>query len=133
MSLGERERLTRRFAASLIEVIGPETDIPAPDMNTGPQEMAWIMDTYSMGVGKTVSGVVTGKPIEIGGSLGRTSATGVGVSFMVRELAKRKKVDLEEIEEVDTEDQEISRYSLTDDEGTTRISDENSFLFDNVD
>lgn len=94
MSMGEKERMTRRFAASLIEVIGPETDIPAPDMNTGPQEMAWIMDTYSMGVGKTVPGVVTGKPIEIGGSLGRTSATGVGVSFMVRELAKRKKIDL---------------------------------------
>jgi len=94
MSIGERERLTRRFAASILEVIGPEIDIPAPDMNTGAQEMAWIMDTYSMGVGKTVPGVVTGKPIEIGGSLGRTSATGVGVSFMVRELAKRKKVDL---------------------------------------
>jgi glutamate dehydrogenase (NAD(P)+) len=94
MSKTELERLTRRFAASIIEVIGPETDIPAPDMNTGSQEMAWIMDTYSMGVGKTVPGVVTGKPIEIGGSLGRTSATGVGVSFMVRELAKRKKLDL---------------------------------------
>ncbi len=98
MSFQEKERLTRRFAASIIEVIGPETDIPAPDMNTGPQEMAWIMDTYSMGVGKTVPGVVTGKPIEIGGSLGRNSATGVGVSFMVRELAKRKKVDLKKIE-----------------------------------
>jgi glutamate dehydrogenase (NAD(P)+) len=94
MTKQEVERLTRRFAASIIEVIGPEKDIPAPDMNTGPQEMAWIMDTYSMGVGKTVPGVVTGKPIEIGGSLGRTSATGVGVSFMVRELANRKKIDL---------------------------------------
>lgn len=97
MSQKELERMTRRFTASIIDVIGPDVDIPAPDMNTGPQEMAWIMDTYSMGVGKTVSGVVTGKPIEIGGSLGRTSATGVGVSFMVRELAKRKKIDLKKV------------------------------------
>jgi len=94
MSKLELERLTRRFTSSIIEVIGPEKDIPAPDMNTSGETMAWIMDTYSMGVGKTVPGVVTGKPIEIGGSLGRTSATGVGVSFMVRELAKRKKLDL---------------------------------------
>ncbi|MBN2155863.1 MAG: Glu/Leu/Phe/Val dehydrogenase [Candidatus Lokiarchaeota archaeon] len=94
LSPREVEKLTRRFTSSIIEVIGPQIDIPAPDMNTGPQEMAWIMDTYSMGVGKTVPGVVTGKPIEIGGSLGRNSATGMGVSFMVRELAKRKKIDL---------------------------------------
>ena len=78
LSKKEVEKLTRRFTASIIDVIGPDEDIPAPDMNTNAQTMAWIMDTYSMGVGRTVQGVVTGKPIEVGGSLGRTAATGRG-------------------------------------------------------
>ena len=75
----ELERVTRRFTEELIPLLGPDTDIPAPDMNTNEQTMAWIMDTYSMAVGKTVPGVVTGKPLAIGGSLGRTAATGNGV------------------------------------------------------
>jgi glutamate dehydrogenase (NAD(P)+) len=90
LSRGERERLTRRFTASIFNVIGPETDIPAPDMNTGGQEMGWMMDTYSMQVGHVVHGVVTGKPVEIGGSLGRVQATGHGVAFIAHEYAKKK-------------------------------------------
>jgi glutamate dehydrogenase (NAD(P)+) len=78
-SATELERVTRRFTEELIPVIGPETDIPAPDMGTNAQTMAWIMDTYSMAKGHTVPAVVTGKPIAIGGSLGRTAATGNGV------------------------------------------------------
>lgn len=89
LSVHEIERLTRRFTASIIDAIGPEKDIPAPDMNTSSREMAWIMDTYSSGMGRTVPGVVTGKPVAIGGSLGRESATGLGVSFILREYAKR--------------------------------------------
>lgn len=80
MSQGELERLTRRYTSELIEFIGPEKDVPAPDMNTNEQTMAWIMDTYSMHVRQTVTSVVTGKPINIGGSRGRTAATGRGVS-----------------------------------------------------
>jgi glutamate dehydrogenase (NAD(P)+) len=94
MSMNELERLTRRYTSSIIDVIGPEKDIPAPDLGTNPQIMAWLMDTYSMGVGKTCPGVVTGKPIEIGGSLGRNSATGVGISYVLEEFVKRKKLDL---------------------------------------
>ncbi|MHA2001146.1 MAG: Glu/Leu/Phe/Val family dehydrogenase [Promethearchaeota archaeon] len=89
LSVGELERLTRRYTASIINVIGPETDIPAPDMNTGPREMGWLMDTYSMQKGHVVHGVCTGKPVEIGGSLGRTQATGHGVGFIGHEYAKR--------------------------------------------
>lgn len=100
MSTGELERLTRRFTSEIIEVIGPEKDIPAPDMNTNSQVMAWIMDTYSMQFGRAIPGVVTGKPIEIGGSLGRTSATGMGVSFVLREFIKRKKIDLKDLKVV---------------------------------
>ena len=69
MSDKELERMTRRFTSAIIEVIGPEDDIPAPDMNTNGQTMSWMFDTYSMGIGRTTPGVVTGKPIEIGGSL----------------------------------------------------------------
>jgi glutamate dehydrogenase (NAD(P)+) len=94
LSERELERLTRRFTSSIIEIIGPELDIPAPDMNTNAQTMAWMFDTYSMGVGRTVPGVVTGKPIEIGGSLGRTQATGRGLSYVLREYVKRQKLDL---------------------------------------
>jgi len=93
LSLGELERLTRRFTANIINVIGPELDIPAPDMNTGPREMGWMFDTYSMSVGATTPGVVTGKPIEIGGSLGRTQATGHGVAYILNEFAKVKNID----------------------------------------
>ncbi|WP_102125681.1 Glu/Leu/Phe/Val family dehydrogenase [Deinococcus planocerae] len=78
-STGELERLTRRYTTEIGLVIGPEKDIPAPDVNTNPQTMAWMMDTYSMNVGRTATGVVTGKPVSLGGSLGRGDATGRGV------------------------------------------------------
>lgn len=80
MSQGELERMTRRYTAELIEFIGPEKDVPAPDMNTNEQTMAWIMDTYSMHMRQTVTAVVTGKPVNIGGSRGRREATGRGIS-----------------------------------------------------
>jgi glutamate dehydrogenase (NAD(P)+) len=88
LSLQELERLTRRFATEISVIIGPERDIPAPDVNTNPQVMAWIMDTISMNRGYTVPAVVTGKPLGIGGSLGRVDATGRGVSIIAREAAK---------------------------------------------
>ncbi|MDQ5852188.1 MAG: Glu/Leu/Phe/Val dehydrogenase, partial [Chloroflexota bacterium] len=87
LSQHELERLTRRFAAGLSVIIGPERDIPAPDVNTNPQVMAWIMDTISMNRGYTIPAVVTGKPLGIGGSLGRVDATGRGVSIIAREAA----------------------------------------------
>lgn len=89
LSEGELERLTRRYAFELIPIIGPDKDIPAPDVNTNPQTMAWFMDTYSMSVGYTAPGVVTGKPIEIGGSKGRVEATGRGVAFILNEVLRR--------------------------------------------
>lgn len=89
LSEGELERLTRRYAFELIPIIGPEKDIPAPDVNTNSRTMAWFMDTYSMAVGYTSPGVVTGKPIEIGGSKGRVEATGKGVIFILNELVKK--------------------------------------------
>jgi glutamate dehydrogenase (NAD(P)+) len=89
MSQGELERLTRRYTAELIDFIGPDKDVPAPDMNTNEQTMAWIMDTYSMHARHTVTGVVTGKPVALGGSLGRREATGRGVMFTVNEAIKR--------------------------------------------
>src|SRR5215212_2149199 len=92
MSLGELERLTRRYAAELIDFIGPEKDVPAPDMNTNEQTMAWIMDTYSMHARHTVNAVVTGKPVELGGSRGRREATGRGLLFVVNEAVKRLKL-----------------------------------------
>jgi glutamate dehydrogenase (NAD(P)+) len=92
MSLGELERLTRRYAAELIDFIGPEKDVPAPDMNTNEQTMAWIMDTFSMHARHTVTAVVTGKPIGLGGSKGRREATGRGVLFVVNEAVKRFKL-----------------------------------------
>lgn len=81
LSTAELSRLTRRYTAMILPLIGPEKDIPAPDVGTNPQVMAWIMDTYSMFKGYAVPGVVTGKPLELGGSLGRTEATGRGVMF----------------------------------------------------
>jgi glutamate dehydrogenase (NAD(P)+) len=89
MSQGELERLTRRYTAELIDFIGPDKDVPAPDMNTNEQTMAWIMDTYSMHARHTVTAVVTGKPVALGGSLGRREATGRGVQFVVDEAIKR--------------------------------------------
>ena len=89
MSIGELERLTRRYTAELIDFIGPDKDVPAPDMNTNEQTMAWIMDTYSMHARHTVTAVVTGKPVALGGSLGRREATGRGVLFCVNEAIKR--------------------------------------------
>jgi glutamate dehydrogenase (NAD(P)+) len=89
MSLGELERLTRRYTSELIDFIGPDKDVPAPDMNTNEQTMAWIMDTYSMHARHTVNAVVTGKPVALGGSLGRREATGRGVLFCVNEAIKR--------------------------------------------
>ena len=89
LSLSEIERLTRRYATEISVLIGPESDIPAPDVNTNPQVMAWIMDTYSMHMGYSVPGVVTGKPVGIGGSLGRLDATGRGCMIVAaRELAR---------------------------------------------
>ena len=92
MSIGEIERMTRRYAAELLDFIGPEKDVPAPDMNTNEQTMAWIMDTYSMHARHTVTAVVTGKPIDLGGSSGRREATGRGILFVVNEAIKRFKM-----------------------------------------
>jgi glutamate dehydrogenase (NAD(P)+) len=88
MSRRELEALTRRYVAEIVDAIGPEKDVPAPDVNTNDQVMAWVMDTYSMHVGHTATAVVTGKPIEMGGSLGRREATGRGVMIVTREAAK---------------------------------------------
>jgi glutamate dehydrogenase (NAD(P)+) len=88
MSKRELEALTRRYTAEIIDAVGPDKDVPAPDVNTNEQVMAWFMDTYSMHVGHTATAVVTGKPIEMGGSLGRREATGRGVMIITREAAK---------------------------------------------
>jgi glutamate dehydrogenase (NAD(P)+) len=88
MSKREIEALTRRYIAEIVDAIGPEKDVPAPDVNTNEQIMAWVMDTYSMHVGHTTTSVVTGKPVELGGSLGRREATGRGVMIAARESAK---------------------------------------------
>ena len=85
MSVGELERVTRRYTKGIISLLGPDTDVPAPDVNTNERVMAWVMDTYSMHVGRTENAVVTGKPVEMGGSLGRKEATGRGVMLMTRE------------------------------------------------
>jgi glutamate dehydrogenase (NAD(P)+) len=94
MSRRELEALTRRYVAEIIDAIGPEKDVPAPDVNTNDQVMAWIMDTYSMHVGHTSTAVVTGKPLELGGSLGRREATGRGVMIATREAARHLGFDL---------------------------------------
>jgi glutamate dehydrogenase (NAD(P)+) len=88
MSMGELERLTRRYTAELIEFLGPEKDVPAPDVGTNEQVMAWIMDTYSMHMRQTVTSVVTGKPLNIGGSRGRREATGRGIGVVCDEALK---------------------------------------------
>ncbi|HEX6734566.1 MAG TPA: Glu/Leu/Phe/Val dehydrogenase [Azonexus sp.] len=89
LSRPELERLTRRYTSEIDMMIGPDKDIPAPDMNTNAQVMAWMMDTYSMNQGRTATGVVTGKPLSLGGSLGRPDATGRGVFVTAREAAKK--------------------------------------------
>ena len=94
LSLGELERITRRYTAAILDIIGPERDVPAPDVNTNEQVMAWIMDTYSMHVRHTVTSVVTGKPIGLGGSFGRREATGRGVLFVLQDAAEVCGVDL---------------------------------------
>jgi len=92
MSIYEIEKLTRRYTSEISIIIGPEKDIPAPDVNTNPQIMAWIMDTYSMNIGYSAPGVVTGKPIDIGGSQGRMTATGRGAMFVIEEALKYLKM-----------------------------------------
>jgi glutamate dehydrogenase (NAD(P)+) len=94
VSRGELERITRRYTSEIGIIIGPQRDIPAPDVNTDAQIMAWMMDTYSANVGGTVSGVVTGKPVVLGGSLGRVKATGRGVFLIGRDVAGRRGLDL---------------------------------------
>ena len=94
MSQRELEALTRRYIAEIVDAIGPEKDVPAPDVNTNEQVMAWVMDTYSMHVGHTTTAIVTGKPIEMGGSLGRREATGRGVMITTREAAKHLGIDI---------------------------------------
>jgi len=95
MSPGELERLTRRYATEISIIIGPHGDIPAPDVNTNSQVMAWIMDTYSMHEGYSIPAVVTGKPLSIGGSEGRNDATATGVLFVTRQAAKRMGMPLQ--------------------------------------
>ena len=90
----ELQRLTRRYAAEIFPLIGPEKDVPAPDVGTDAQVMAWIMDTYSQQVGYSVPGVVTGKPLSIGGSLGREEATGRGVVYVTMEALRHLKLDI---------------------------------------
>jgi glutamate dehydrogenase (NAD(P)+) len=95
LTLSELEKLTRRYTAELIEFLGPEKDVPAPDINTNEQTMAWMMDTYSMHMRQTVTAVVTGKPINIGGSRGRREATGRGVMIVCDEALKKLRMDRE--------------------------------------
>src|ERR1051326_7495364 len=97
MSRREIEALTRRYIAEIVDAIGPEKDVPAPDVNTDSQIMAWVMDTYSMHVGHTTTSVVTPKPVEMGGSLGRREATGRGVMIATREAAKHVGIDFKKI------------------------------------
>jgi len=94
LSIKELERLTRRYTAEIISVIGPDIDIPAPDINTNAQIMAWMMDVYSMQKGRSIPGVVTGKPIEIGGSVGREPATGMGMYYVLQALCEKLGLNL---------------------------------------
>lgn len=94
MSIGELERVTRRYTNGIMSLLGPDTDVPAPDVNTNERVMAWVMDTYSMHVGRTENAVVTGKPIEMGGSLGRREATGRGCMLVAREALDHLGLDM---------------------------------------
>jgi glutamate dehydrogenase (NAD(P)+) len=100
LSRTEKQNLTRRFTSELGTAIGPNVDIPAPDMGTDAQTMAWIMDTYSQEVGSAQPGVVTGKPIEVGGSFGRTGATGLGVVFTTEKAVEKLKMKMSDIKMV---------------------------------
>jgi glutamate dehydrogenase (NAD(P)+) len=93
-SQAELERITRRYTSEIGDIIGPNKDIPAPDVNTNGQIMAWMMDTYSMNEGRTITGVVTGKPVSLGGSLGRVAATGRGVFVVACEAARESNIDI---------------------------------------
>ncbi len=93
LSIGELERVTRRFTQELVQFIGPQIDIPAPDMGTNEQTMAWMMDTYSVHAGHSVPGVVTGKPVGLGGSLGRRESTGRGVSYLINRAMDTLEMD----------------------------------------
>jgi glutamate dehydrogenase (NAD(P)+) len=95
LSNAELERITRRYTAAIIETLGPDSDVPAPDVNTNERVMAWIMDTYSMHKRHTVTAVVTGKPVEMGGSLGRREATGRGCMLVTREALKRLRMPID--------------------------------------
>jgi len=95
MSVGELERLTRRYTSGIIDMLGPDSDVPAPDVNTNERMMAWIMDTYSMHKRHTVTAVVTGKPVAMGGSLGRREATGRGCMIVTREALRQLKLPIE--------------------------------------
>ncbi|MFN3267245.1 MAG: Glu/Leu/Phe/Val family dehydrogenase, partial [Deinococcales bacterium] len=95
LSRGETERLTRRYTSELVDLIGPDKDIPAPDTGTNEQIMAWMMDTYSQNKGSTVTGVVTGKPVAMGGSLGRLEAPGRGIAYSIFGVAAREGITLE--------------------------------------
>src|ERR671918_403392 len=95
LSNAELERITRRYTSAIIETLGPDSDVPAPDVNTNERVMAWIMDTYSMHKRHTVTAVVTGKPVEMGGSLGRREATGRGCMLVTREALKRLRMPIE--------------------------------------
>jgi glutamate dehydrogenase (NAD(P)+) len=97
LSMGEKERLTRRYTSAIMPVIGPEEDIPAPDVGTDGQVMAWILDTYSMMVGHQVLGCVTGKPVALGGSVGREEATGRGVMNILRKFLATQNKDLSKV------------------------------------
>jgi glutamate dehydrogenase (NAD(P)+) len=94
LSPRELERITRRYTAEIIDIIGPDKDVPAPDVGTNAQTMAYMMDTFSMQSGKTIPGVVTGKPIEIGGSPGRSTATGTGLFFIIEKYCEKLNLDL---------------------------------------
>jgi glutamate dehydrogenase (NAD(P)+) len=97
LSRGELERMTRRYASEILPLIGPERDIPAPDMNTDEEIMSWIMDTYSMNQGYSAPGVVTGKPVSIGGSKGRAGATSRGVMYMIFSTLKALGIGIDEV------------------------------------
>jgi glutamate dehydrogenase (NAD(P)+) len=94
MSVGELERVTRRYTSGIISTLGPDSDVPAPDVNTNERVMAWLMDTYSMHIGHTVNAVTTGKPVEMGGSLGRREATGRGVMISTLEALAHLRMDV---------------------------------------
>src|ERR671927_1061618 len=95
LSTGELERMTRRYTTEIINEIGPEKDIPAPDVGTNPTVMAWIFDTYSMNKGHSVLGVVTGKPLNVGGSLGRLEATAHGALYCIQEAIRKKAMPMQ--------------------------------------